>query len=393
MKVLYLITKGIWGGAQRYVYDLAVVGRTAGHEVVVVCGEGGALPEKLAAAGIRTGFLESLGRDVNPLIDWQNFRALYRLYQTERPDIIHLNSSKIGGLGALAGRIYNLTSRGRQAKIIYTAHGWAWNEERPFWQRWPIKFLSWLTILLCHRVVAIAQRERDQAIALPFVPDNKVRLIYNGLTAPAYLTKVGARRGLIARGDLPFSPTENTVWLGTIAELHRNKGLEDGLEALNALPLGEGRGGVNGANKNWVWLIIGEGEERERLAKQIKTLGLERQVYLLGNIPEAAKWLKAFDIFLLPSHKEGLPYAILEAGLARRCVLASQAGGLPEIITAGQNGLLFPPGDVHILARALSQLINNKAEREQFGRRLTTVISQKFSLPRLVKETMTLYNE
>ncbi len=393
MKVLYIITKGVWGGAQRYVYDLATALQVNGTEVVVACGAGEELPERLASANIRTVRLESLGRDVNPLADWQSFRDLYQLYKIERPDVVHLNSSKIGGLGALAVRIFNLEcklkAKSCKLKAVFTAHGWAWNEERPAWQRWTIKFISWLTIMLCHRVIVIAKREQEQALAMPLVSARKIRLIYNGLGDANFLTKDQARRGLIARGDLPLSPTENTVWIGTIAELHRNKGLSDGLEALRTLSLGEGRGEA----KNWVWLIIGEGEERERLAKQIKALGLERQVYLLGQIPEAARWLKAFDLFLLPSRKEGLPYVILEAGLARRAVLASQAGGIPEIITAGQTGLLFPPGDTLTLARALNKLINDKAERDQLGRRLAVVVSKKFSLARLARETMAIYNE
>jgi len=133
-KIFYLITKGNFGGAQRYVYELASSLPTSDYEVSVILGEGETLAKKLAEKNIRTIRLPELGRDINLGGDWSVFWSLYRIFRRERPDIIHLNSSKIGGLGSLAGRLAGVK------KIIFTGHGWPFNEKRPWLQKKIISF-------------------------------------------------------------------------------------------------------------------------------------------------------------------------------------------------------------------------------------------------------------
>ena len=103
-KILYVITKGNWGGAQRYVFDLATNLPPGEFEAVVACGEGNALPEKLVRAGIRCERISSLDRTVS-FADIAAFREIFRLLKKERPDILHLNSSRAALLGAIAARL------------------------------------------------------------------------------------------------------------------------------------------------------------------------------------------------------------------------------------------------------------------------------------------------
>lgn len=370
MKVLYLITKGNWGGAQRYVYDLALAAKASGDEVVVAHGEGRALPDKLQAAGIKTTFIPALGRDINPLLDTTVFFSFYKLFQQEQPDVVHLNSPKASGLGALAGRLVGIK------KIIYTAHGWAFNETRPVWQKVVIRFLSWLTIVLCHQVIVIAQSELDQAPALTQRGAKKIKLIYNGLAPPVFLNRAEAR------ASLDPEVKEGDIWLGTIAELHPNKGLSYGLIAMVKLKTSQ---------PNRRWLIIGEGEKRAELEKLIGELGLTDQVKLIGARIEAAKYLPAFDIYFCPSVKEGLPYVLLEAGAAGLPVVATTVGGIPEIISDGHSGLLVSPAQPQALAQALQQLLANPTLRTQYGQNLKHKVETDFGLDRMLAETRQLY--
>src|SRR3989344_9582024 len=152
VKILYLITKSNFGGAQRYVYDLATETKKRGHDVVGGFGGDGPLATKLADAGVRTVSIATLERDVNPLNDFKTFLKLLDLFAKERPEVIHLNSSKMGGLGALAARLWNawnwifsfLGRGGHPARIIFTGHGWAFNEERTDLERFIIGSLPWL---------------------------------------------------------------------------------------------------------------------------------------------------------------------------------------------------------------------------------------------------------
>src|SRR5207244_10151208 len=135
----------------RYVYDVATHIPKDEFESVVVCGKGhgkseGELVTLLKDAGIRTIVLPELTRDVS-FGDWFAFLALLKTIREEKPDVLHLNSSKAGGLGSLAGRI------ARVPNIIFTAHGWAFRESRNAISRVLIWLASILTLLLSHRVI------------------------------------------------------------------------------------------------------------------------------------------------------------------------------------------------------------------------------------------------
>jgi len=150
-KILYVITKSNWGGAQRYVYDLATHAKERGFTVLVACGSTGELTERLEKKDIPLRIIPSLGRNVRIFKELHAFFALLFLFRKERPDIIHLNSSKVGAMGGLAGRI------ARVPKILFTAHGWAFNEERTLFSRIIIAFIHYLTVFFSHQTIAVSK--------------------------------------------------------------------------------------------------------------------------------------------------------------------------------------------------------------------------------------------
>jgi len=377
IKILYVITKSNFGGAQRYVYDLAI--NLRGYDVAVALGGNGVLNEKLTASGIRTCSVASLQRDISPTKDIGSFGNLYSIIKKEQPDIIHLNSPKAGGLGAFACRFLNASRYTLHAtRIIYTVHGWAFNEDRPFYERVAIRFFSWLTTLLCHKIILLSQREYTQALGFPFVK-NKLVLIPLGIKPPVYFSREKARE--LLNVTQPFDISKGCV-IGTIAELHPNKGLTFLIDAMAV---------VVKKHPNTVCVIIGDGQDRKALESLIKEKQLEHTVFLVGYMDEASQYLKAFDIFVLPSIKEGLPYAILEAGLASLPVIATPVGGIPEIIENKKSGLLVPPKNSTELANAISSLIGHEKDRASYGSALNQSVSQKFSFDKMLAATENLY--
>ena len=123
-KVLYVITKSVWGGAQRYVFDLATNLPKDQFEIVAAAGGEGPLFDKLHNAGIRTINTPSLERDVHILNETSVFWQLLKIFHTEKPDILHLNSTKIGALGALAAFLYKLLTLNFKLLTVFTVHGW-----------------------------------------------------------------------------------------------------------------------------------------------------------------------------------------------------------------------------------------------------------------------------
>jgi glycosyltransferase involved in cell wall biosynthesis len=367
-KILYVITKSNWGGAQRSVFDLAS-NLPKEYESIVALGGDGSLKTRLEEAGIRTISLPFLTRDVRLFFDFLVLKKLISLFRDERPDIIHLNSSKIGGLGALAGRIAKVPN------IIFTAHGWAFREERSEIQKAAIKFLSWLTMLWSHSVITVSERDQREAAAFPFVK-KKIILIHNGISEPEFLPKDTARKMMYEKN------TAEALWIGAIGELHKNKGHKYAIEALAAIQ----------SKHNAMFFIIGEGEERRALEKTITDLGLRSKVILLGNKDDAVKLLPAFDIFLFPSVKEGLPYTILEAGLAGLPAIASAVGGIPEVITDMESGILVRPKSPEEIARAFDFLLSHKKEMANLGKKLHANVKKNFSFKKMLRETVALYD-
>lgn len=419
-KILYIITKSNWGGAQRYVYDLAVASKSytlkaKSSEVVVALGGDGLLKAKLEASGIRVVTVPSLERDLGVAKDVRAFFALLSLFRREQPDVIHLNSSKAAGLGALAARLYNfLKAKSYKLKAIVTLHGLPHLEPRSIWQQQLVKFFTWVTVLLSHHTITVCEHDRRIVEKWPLV-QQKIVTIWNGIDEPTCRPSVTARNEILKLTTVrhPMSPVSSVminrknvaftphyvasdqhsrtsdvgqnrrpdILIGTIAELHPNKGLDVLIEALTLLKT---------KSYQLKAYLIGSGELREELETLIAERGLGEHVVLAGHIENASRLLPAFDIFVLPSRKEGLPYVLIEALHAGVPIIATNVGGIPEIVTHEETGLLVATGDSAALARAIDRLAIEPELRARLGARAREH-ARLFSLEQMIEKTNALY--
>jgi glycosyltransferase involved in cell wall biosynthesis len=377
MKILYVITKSNWGGAQKHVFDLATTMKEKGHDVWVALGGNGLLKDKLEKAGIYTFSVAALGRNISPGKDAGSFKEIWNIIRNKKPDVIHLHSPKAAGLGSLAGRLL------RVKKIITTVHGWSFNESRPLYERAIIAFLSWVTMILSHTTVLLSEKEYSQALYFPWVK-NKLTLIPLGMKPAAFISVDGAKQTLSKLIGMELGEYNRKTVIGTIAELHPNKGLP---YLLNAMSL------VAEQQPNVICVVIGDGEDKAALHMQIKELKLEKCVYLPGYLDNASEYLKAINIFVLPSVKEGLPYVILEAGSASLPVVATTVGGIPEIIEDMKSGILIQPRNARELSHALSFMIEHPEDRKKYGTALKERVATKFSMDKMIWMIEGLYRE
>ncbi|TSA44522.1 glycosyltransferase family 1 protein [bacterium] len=380
-KILFVITKSNWGGAQRYVYNLATSLPNDQFDVAVAFGgtglpgaPTGALEERLKSAGVRTLFVTSFARDIFLLKDVAAFFELVHLFKKERPDVIHLNSSKAGGVGAAAGRVASIKN------IVFTSHGLAYDEDRNLLARLVIFFFTWITFLLCHHVILISKDTLRRASRLPFCK-SKCRLIYNGLPSLQFEDREAARIFIATRTNANLN---EGIWIATMAELVRNKALDSLIGAAAHLR-------QSGAPPFHLF-IMGEGEERRALEAHIEKCGLQKVVHLVGFVPESYRYMKAFDIFSLVSVKEGLPYVLLEAGQAGLPVVASRIAGVTDIVEDGVSGLLVTPKNEKEIAERLGELIANADKRSSLGMALREKVVRDFSVERMTESMITLYH-
>ncbi|MDO8600859.1 MAG: glycosyltransferase family 4 protein [bacterium] len=368
-KILYVITKSNWGGAQRYVFDLAQNLPKDRYEVMVAAGGDGPLFSRLQEAGIRTISIPFLGRNINPVKELISLISFLKIFWQEKPDIVHLNSSKVGGLGAFAGRLAGIPL------IIFTAHGWPFAEDRSLLARVVIWFLSWCTAFFSHVVIVLSKKDFWMAQKFPLAAKDKFIFIPNGINEPSigFLSQSEARRAL--KISLPPS----LVLVGSLTEFTHNKGVRFLVAALPELP------------KKVNLALMGDGEEKKDLMRLAEKLGVEDRVHFLGYRIDGARYLKAFDIFAFPSLKEGLPYAILEAALATLPIVATAIGGIPDILAHEKQALLVPPKDPRALAEAIKKLIQSDELCARISRSAHAHVHDAFSFDHMRDRTFEIY--
>lgn len=305
-RVLFVITKGTWGGAQRYVYDLATNLPRASFEPIVAFGSRGKLAEDLERADIETCEIPALGRDVTFVSDLKSFLQIFVLIKELNPDVVHVNSSKAAGIGALAARMAGVR------RIVFTVHGWPFKERRNVLARALIYVASWCTSILSSHVIVVSSVDEREGKRMPLV-GRRVRFVP---IATATVQCVERERAWEMLRSLTTIPHDDALRIVTIAELTPNKGLRFGIDAVDGLLQ---RGVLS------TYVIISDGEEFGRLKQYAGESGARGRVCFTGFVPDASRYLKAFDIFLLPSIKEGMPYVLLEAAEAGLPIVTTDA--------------------------------------------------------------------
>jgi L-malate glycosyltransferase len=375
-RLLFIVTKGNFGGAQRYVFDLAV-GLKKEYDVSVATGEPGLLHTKLHKENIKTITTPSLQRDINVA---HNLSSVWELVQTLKetaPDIVHANSSMAGFITSLAVHTYNIfyAPKDKKTKFIFTAHGWAFNEKsRSASSKFLFYILHTVTVILSHKTISVSNQTKKELAMMPFV-DKKITVIHNGIKSKRLISQKNAR--------LKLSPaSEFKTWLGTLSELHKNKGLDTALKGLAP---------VLKENPDIGFFIAGDGEEKESLINLSKKLGISNQVIFLGFVQDAQKYLKAFDIFTLTSRTECFPYVLMEAGLAKNPVIATDVGGISEIIENLYSGMLIRPNSPIDVSHAVAYALEHTKELKEFGINLHESVKTNLSIEKMIKETQEVY--
>ncbi len=375
-KILIVITKSNFGGAQRYVYDLSR-SLKAGYDVVVACGGEGLMKKRIEEAGVRTVSIPYLTRDVSFFKDIAVFFWMIKLISAEKPAIVHANSSKIGGLTAGAVKVVRWLSvfskHKKRTRSVFTAHAWAFNEDRGQLSKFTITFFHWLTIILSDHTIAVSDAVRRQIIHTPFIA-HKISVVHLGLEAFEPLTRNEARKKL-GIGQDEFA-------IGSIAELHPIKGLKYAIDAIKDVSF------------DCSYTIIGEGEIRGQLETQIRSNPvLTKRVRLIGFVLDAARYISAFDIFIVPSLSEAFGYVLLEAGHSKVPVIATSVGGIPEIIRDMESGILIHSKNGKEIVRSLEFLYNNPATRSALVTALSEEMRTEFALTTMIERTEEIYKK
>lgn len=315
MKVLIIITHGKIGGATNFVFWLAKELKEKGINVKVGFGEGDYLKEKLEKENIDYINFKWLKRTRNPLSNIFYIFEIKKFLNQERFDIVLFNSTNalLGAIGAKLSKT--------KPKTIFTFHGLSVLDKN-YKKQFYLKPIYWLVfkflIVFVDIPVFVCQDNLKQAQKMKLVKSCTV--IYNGIPEPNFLSKEQAKKFFEEKTGINL---KEKFIIGSIGRLDYSKNYEFLIKSFPE---------ILKIKENSLAIIIGEGGEENKLKKLIASLNLKEKIYILKGVYNANQYLKAFDLFVLPSHYEGLSITLIEALFAQIPILASDVGGNKEII-------------------------------------------------------------
>ncbi|MFH1551665.1 MAG: glycosyltransferase [bacterium] len=397
--ILFIITKSVLGGANKYVYDLSI-GLSNEFEIYIAGGGKGKFAQEIIKSNIPYFSVKNFQKNVNIFKDFLAIFEIYNLLCRLKPDIIHINSSKAGGIAGFAGFTYKLFTK-QKPLLIFTAHGWAFAEHRPKSQIFLIKLFSKLTCLFYDKIICVSEYDYKIALENKIAPSNKLITIHNGIDSKSinFLSKEQAQKKLLGK--------TSSLIIGTIAELTKNKGILYLLQAIVYI-----KENKNAPDFDTILIAGGENPDKDKVQSFIKQHHL-KNIYLFESINNASSYLKAFDIFVLPSIKEGLPYTILEAMTAQLPIISANVGGIPEILISKNinnqdapspedqdakgraltySGIMIEPKNSQQLAEKILYLIKNPEIAKNLAENGHKIVEQEFSFTKMIKQTKKIYN-
>ena len=356
---LHIDTAKTWRGGQNQVLHLVTGLESIGQPTWLVAHDRGELKRR-AQEGLRF-----VGLTPHSEFDMQAAWQLGRVLRDARPDVIHAHDPMGVALVAMALQMYRPPS-GR-APLVVASRRVDFHLKRHAFSKWKYRHVD---VFIAASAVIARILEHDGIAA------DRMDVVHDGVNL-----------GLIDKQ--PVVDAHSAFWLphgapivGNVAALAPHKGQKHFIAAARLVirEIPDAR-----------FLIVGEGELQEALERQIKHLGLERHVTLTGFRNDAIGLVKSFDIFAMSSITEGLGSAVLEAMAARRPVVATTAGGIPEVVEHGVTGLLVPPHDEAALAGAIVGLLGARERRDQMGAAGRARVEASFSVERMVEKTLAVY--
>ena len=229
-----------------------------------------------------------------------------------------------------------------------------------------------------NQVLAVSNAHRQRIVDVVGFPFEKIRPIYNGVDSAVFFPR--SEEKLVIRKKLGLNPED--ICIGTVGSLRSVKN--------QALLLTACKKNLPHA-PNMQIVLAGDGPLKKDLVAKAQALGLDKNVHFVGARNDIPEVLNAFDIFVLPSLREGMPNAVLEAMSCGVPVIATSVGGVPEVIEDNKSGILVPSQDEEALEAALADLIREVGKRRRLGTAGRRRVLAHFSLEKMVQEYHALY--
>lgn len=364
-KILHIVEDLKIGGLEKVLASIVLSLDKTKYDVQVWClARGGDTAQALIDQGIPLKIL-NLESYYNPF----NIIHLGMAMKGERFQIIHAHGYFAGTFGRLAAIL------ARVPAIVVHVHSTYYHYSKR--NLLIEKFLSYFT----DRIICVSQAVERFVTVNERIRKEKTCLIYNAVEPPDHLMNDQQRSEMTA--SLGFDA--EAIIIAVVASLTANKGHGVLMSAFQQ---------VFSTHPSSRLLIVGDGPLREQLETEAQRQKMDGAIVFTGIRNDVFELLQASDIFVLPSIvREGLSLALIEAMSANLPVVGTAVGGIPEVIEDGENGFLVSPGSSAQLAGALKKLVNDQALRTGMGRRGRQIYEKRFTVPTMIKQIETLYDQ
>lgn len=365
IKILYIIPSLQSGGAERFILDLIynldqekffpqlLLFNSRGQEVFY---------QEAVSHKIKIKIIEKRFK-----IDLLNFFQVYKYIKKNKPDIVH---TQLGGdvYGKLAAKLAGIK------KIISTEQNVLHNDGRV------IRFLKRRTAYFSDKIIAISSAVKRDISRKYKISSEKINLISNGIDVERF--KEGQQTKDLSDFYQKIRSNPDQIIFGSVGRLSPQKNFSLLIEALARVK-----------NNNFKCFIVGEGELRPKLEKQISSLKLEDKIKLVGPRSDIYNFLSTLDFFVLPSRWEGLGIVLLEAGICSLPVLASATGGILDIVKNNKTGVLFKNNSRNDLIKKLNYFLDkkNEVDLKKMGLNLNKLVLNNFAISEITKKYENLY--
>lgn len=381
MRILQVTAHLRRGGMPLHVLTLADGLRRRGHEVGILSLGGGSLKGEFVQAGLDPTIVPILGDRAGrgPILAMNVARRVRQEIKAADPEIVHSHGPRAHFFAAPAARF-----AGRPA-VVLSAHGsfmqfTMGNEGEMGAASRRLKRFEYGTIdrwaaRFSNAVVAVSQPTARDLMALS-IPWEKIRVIHNGIEEqhPREDSAV-VRRALGLESDAKL--------VACIGRIAFHKGSADMVDAAI-----EVASEVTAAR----FVFAGDGPLEEELRSRVAAAGLQQKIIFTGIMDEVLGLIAASDLVVLPSLSEGLPLTLLEAAMLGRAMVATDVGGMPEVVRPGQTGYLVPPGSPRDLATSIRRLLLDDEERARMGKAARSLWREEFTAARMIDRMEELYD-
>jgi glycosyltransferase involved in cell wall biosynthesis len=378
IKVAQVITRLDWGGSPDIVRIICSYLNPELYDIRLITGQtkypSRRTKEFLEKFATKVTVITQLKREINPINDLWALIKLYLIFRQEKFDIIHTHTAKAGVLGRVAAYLAG------NSVIIHTAHGHNfYGYFGPFLSKVIIvieRFIAKFT----DRIIVLTELERKDLLRHKVADDEKIILIYQGLELDKY-TSLDIDKIKI-KESFNIKPNENMV--GMIARLEPIKGPRYFIEAARE---------VLRDFAQTKFILVGDGSLRNRLEKRIKDLELKDKFIFTGWREDMPELLSILDILVLPSLNEAAGMVLIEAQVSGVPVIATNVGGIPEIVQDNQTGVLVSARDYQSLAQAINHLLSDKQKRLNLAEAAKIWVRGRFKAEDMIDKISRLYQE